>query len=138
MLIERPRLRFNGCYIATCHYLRPGVNDCSWNTPIHMVTYFRFVRFFADGNCITVLTTLEPREVVHSVSRAGSVGLKGVSYGVWRMSESGAVNVEVRGPRRYTFIKDLQVFKVIMKSNDRLRVPREGSTINSCGRDFIQ
>src|SRR5271170_6607511 len=68
MLIERPRLRFDGVYIATCHYLRPGVYDYSWNTPIHMVTYFRFIRFFPEGRCITVLTTLEPKDVVHSVS----------------------------------------------------------------------
>jgi F-box protein 9 len=130
MLIERPRLRFDGCYIATCHYLRPGVNDLSWNTPIHMVTYFRFVRFYPDGTCITVLTTVEPREVVHSVSWIGIAGLKGVSEGIWRMTESGAVSVEVTGPRGYTFIKDLQVRSNMDGINSRLRVRREGSIIN--------
>src|SRR5271170_2231146 len=110
MLIERPRLRFDGCYIATCHYLRPGVNEYSWNTPIHMVTYFRFIRFYADGRCITVLTTMEPREVVGQVSWMGVGGVKGGSDGVWSMdSETGAVSVEVRGPRGYLFIKDLQI-----------------------------
>jgi len=74
-----------------------------------MVTYFRFVRFFADGTCITVLTTVEPREVVQQVSWTGMVGLRGTSDGVWRMSESGAVSVEVRGPRGYTFIEELQI-----------------------------
>ena len=107
MLIERPRLRFDGVYIATCHYLRPGVSDAAWNTPIHMVTYFRYVRFFPEGGCITVLTTLEPREVVHAVT--WGTALKGVSDGVWRMSETGEVRIRVSGPRRYTFVKDLQV-----------------------------
>jgi F-box protein 9 len=137
MLIERPRLRFDGCYIATCHYLRPGVNDYSWNTPIHMVTYFRFVRFYPDGTCITVLTTLEPKEVVHSVSWTGSVGLKGVSEGIWRMSETGRVMIEVRGPRDYTFIKDLQVLSWRCGLMYRLRVLREGSIINLFGWDLI-
>jgi F-box protein 9 len=109
MLIERPRLRFDGVYIATCHYLRPGVSDFSWNTPMHMVTYFRFVRFFEDGEVITVLTTAEPGDVVGAISREGKAGLKGVSDGVWRMSETGGVVVEVRGPRRYMFVKELQV-----------------------------
>jgi F-box protein 9 len=110
MLIERPRIRFDGCYIATCHYLRPGVNDLSWNTPIHMVTYFRFVRFYSSGRCITVLTTLEPRDVVHSISWTGvAAGVKGVSEGVWKMSDSGEVEIQVTGPRGYIFIKDLQV-----------------------------
>ena len=109
MLIERPRIRFDGVYIATCHYLRPGVNDYSWNTPIHMVTYFRFVRFYPSGQCITVLTTSEPRDVVHSISWSAMAGVKGVSDGVWKMSETGEVEIQVTGPRGYLFIKDLQV-----------------------------
>ena len=110
MLIERPRLRFDGCYIATCHYLRPGVNEYSWNTPIHMVTYFRFIRIYPDRSCITVLTTAEPREVVHKVSWSGTqAGLKGASEGVWRMTESGGVSLEVSGPKGYTFCLELQI-----------------------------
>jgi F-box protein 9 len=116
MLIERPRLRFDGVYIATCHYLRPGVNDAAWNTPIHVVTYFRYVRFYPEGGCITVLTTLEPREVVHSVG--WGTALKGTSDGVWRMSESGEVRVRVSGPRKYTFVKDLQVVLWIAADED--------------------
>jgi F-box protein 9 len=122
MLIERPRLRFDGCYIATCHYLRPGVSDYSWNTPIHMVTYFRFLRFYPEGTVITVLTTLEPKEVVRSVSWNGCIALKGVSQGVWRMTEGGAVTVQVAGPRGYTFIMDLQVLSFWGWVTIRLRV----------------
>ena len=37
-------------------------------------------------------------------------GLRGGSDGVWRMdSETGQVCVEVRGPRGYIFVKDLQI-----------------------------
>ena len=72
-----------------------------------MVTYFRYVRFYPEGGCITVLTTSEPREVVHHVGWGS--GLKGVSDGVWRMSESGEVRIRVSGPRGYSFVKDLQV-----------------------------
>ena len=43
------------------------------------------------------------------MSWTGVVGLRGTSDGVWRMSESGAVSVEVRGPRGYTFIEELQI-----------------------------
>jgi len=109
MLIDRPRIRFDGCYIATCHYLRPGAGDSSWNTPIHMVTYFRFVRFYPGGRCLTVLTTTEPREVVHSITWTGVADVKGVSEGVWTMSETGEVEIQVTGPRGYVFVKDLQV-----------------------------
>ena len=109
MLIERPRLRFDGVYISRCHYYRSGVSDYSWNAPIHMVMYFRFLRFYPDGNVICVLTSLEPKEVVHSVKWDAYLGLKGVSLGIWRMSEVGGVTVEVRGIKGYTFFKELQV-----------------------------
>jgi len=120
MLIERPRLRFDGCYIATCHYLRPGVCNFSWNTPIHTVTYFRFLRFFRDGRVLSVLTTLEPREVVYSVSWAAAPGLKGVSEGTWSMTDTGQVSVKVTGPREYTFVMELQVKSTTRGKHNKL------------------
>ncbi|MCJ1395037.1 hypothetical protein MMC18_007918 [Xylographa bjoerkii] len=65
---HHPRLRFNGCYISTVNYVRPGAsssNQISWNTPVHIVTYYRYLRFFRDGSCISLLTTAEPADVVH-------------------------------------------------------------------------
>ncbi|MCJ1473335.1 hypothetical protein MMC13_001986 [Lambiella insularis] len=65
---HQPRLRFNGCYISTVNYVRPGASSpsqVSWNTPVHIVTYYRYLRFFRDGTCISLLTTAEPADVVH-------------------------------------------------------------------------
>ncbi|ORX92915.1 hypothetical protein K493DRAFT_338562 [Basidiobolus meristosporus CBS 931.73] len=64
MYIDRPRLRLDGVYISTCYYLRPGSSESSWQSPIHMVTYYRYLRFFNDGTCIKLLTTDEPGHVV--------------------------------------------------------------------------
>ncbi|PKS12769.1 hypothetical protein jhhlp_000980 [Lomentospora prolificans] len=64
---NRPRIRFNGCYIATVNYIRSGIanaNHITWNSPVHIVTYYRYLRFFRDGTVISVLTTAEPVEVV--------------------------------------------------------------------------
>jgi F-box protein 9 len=72
MLHLRPRLRFNGCYISTVNYIRPGGNTASqvsWNTPVHIVTYFRYLRFFRDGTCASLLTTTEPGDVVHHLTK---------------------------------------------------------------------
>ncbi|POS87061.1 hypothetical protein EPUL_002976, partial [Erysiphe pulchra] len=63
----RPRIRFHGCYISTVNYLRPGEassSQVSWNSPILIVTYYRFLRFFRDGTVISLLTTNEPVDVV--------------------------------------------------------------------------
>lgn len=72
MFRTRPRIRFGGCYISTVNYTRPGassLSQISWNVPVHIVTYFRYLRFFRDGTCISLLTTSEPIDVVHHICR---------------------------------------------------------------------
>ncbi|KAI0474563.1 hypothetical protein F4859DRAFT_72857 [Xylaria cf. heliscus] len=72
MFRRRPRVRFNGCYISTVNYIRPGVNagqHLSWNTPVHIVTYYRYLRLFRDGTAISLTTTDEPAHVVHHLTR---------------------------------------------------------------------
>jgi F-box protein 9 len=61
----RPRVRFHGCYISTVNYNRPGnASSITWSTPIFIVTYYRYLRFFPDGSLISLLTTAEPADVV--------------------------------------------------------------------------
>ena len=67
----RPRIRFNGCYISTNNYIRPGQaapSHVTWSSPVHIVTYYRYLRFFRDGTVISLLTTTEPAEVVHHLT----------------------------------------------------------------------
>ncbi|KAG5663388.1 hypothetical protein KAF25_001324 [Fusarium avenaceum] len=69
---SRPRIRFNGCYISTVNYVRTGQassNQPTWGSPIHIVTYYRYLRFFRDGTLISLLSTAEPAEVVHHLTR---------------------------------------------------------------------
>ncbi|EXJ95328.1 hypothetical protein A1O1_00448 [Capronia coronata CBS 617.96] len=66
-----PRIRFSGVYISTVNYTRPGgpsATTYTWSNPIHIVTYYRYLRFFRDGTCISLLTTNEPIEVVHHLT----------------------------------------------------------------------
>ncbi|EXJ72660.1 uncharacterized protein A1O5_03806 [Cladophialophora psammophila CBS 110553] len=66
-----PRIRFTGVYISTVNYTRPGgasVSASTWINPVHIVTYYRYLRFFRDGTCISLLTTNEPIEVVHHLT----------------------------------------------------------------------
>ncbi|KAF4987786.1 hypothetical protein FDECE_15301, partial [Fusarium decemcellulare] len=69
---SRPRIRFNGCYISTVNYVRTGqasTNQITWGSPIHIVTYYRYLRFFRDGSLISLLTTAEPTDIVHHLTR---------------------------------------------------------------------
>ncbi|KAK4497260.1 hypothetical protein PRZ48_011710 [Zasmidium cellare] len=96
---SRPRLRFNGCYISTVNYTRAGAtatNTLTWGAPIHVVTYFRYLRFFRDGSAISLLTTSEPSDVVHHLTKANlhshhgsylpSSVMKDALRGRWRLS----------------------------------------------------
>ncbi|KAL2755019.1 hypothetical protein ACRALDRAFT_1057737 [Sodiomyces alcalophilus JCM 7366] len=72
MFRQRPRIRFNGCYISTVNYIRSGqasTNQITWNTPVHIITYYRYLRFFRDGTVISLLTTAEPGDVVHHLTK---------------------------------------------------------------------
>ncbi|EFQ99050.1 F-box protein HRT3 [Nannizzia gypsea CBS 118893] len=68
-----PRLRFTGVYLSTVNYMRPGANSdihsVTWNSPIHIVTYYRYLRFYPDGTVLSLLSTAEPVEVVHHLTR---------------------------------------------------------------------
>ncbi|KAI9720560.1 MAG: hypothetical protein M1812_002740 [Candelaria pacifica] len=102
MFRTRPRVRFNGCYISTVNYMRPGVsspNQISWNSPVHIVTYYRYLRFFRDGTAVSLLTTAEPADVVYHITKenihshhAGaspSAIMKHALRGRWRLSGLG-------------------------------------------------
>ncbi|TVY68901.1 F-box protein HRT3 [Lachnellula suecica] len=100
----RPRIRFNGCYISTVNYFRPGQGSQSsvtWHNPVHIVTYYRYLRFFRDGTVISLLTTEEPTDVVHHLTkdllethRGGNVAylpsivMQHALRGRWRLSSS--------------------------------------------------
>ncbi|KKK13435.1 F-box protein [Aspergillus rambellii] len=68
-----PRVRFTGIYISTVNYTRPGATsgfqNTSWNSPIHIVTYYRYIRFYPDGTVIYLLTTEEPVDVVPHINK---------------------------------------------------------------------
>jgi F-box protein 9 len=101
MFRTRPRIRFNGCYISTVNYTRPGgigSNTSTWNHNILIVTYYRYLRFFRDGTLISLLSTAEPvdvvpylqKEYVHYQSQGGGhlpqIVMKDSLQGRWRLS----------------------------------------------------
>lgn len=78
-----PRIRFTGIYISTVNYSRPGGASAfrtTWNSPIHIVTYYRYLRFYSDGTVISLLSTTEPIDVVPHISKENLATVKhGVS-----------------------------------------------------------
>ena len=121
MFHARPRIRFNGCYISTVNYIRPGqasATQYTWNSPVLIVTYYRYLRFFRDGSVVSLLTTTEPVDVVHHLTKANlhanhagglpSAVMNNALRGRWRLSgnvydkdvpdeNEGIVHIETEG-----------------------------------------
>ncbi|EPQ56317.1 hypothetical protein GLOTRDRAFT_74909 [Gloeophyllum trabeum ATCC 11539] len=83
--IEQPRLRLDGVYIAVCHYVRAGLSQNAWVNVSHLITYHRFLRFFPNGQVISLLANeeVEPQQVIPLLKP--TLRMKGVTVGNWRL-----------------------------------------------------
>lgn len=124
MFHNRPFIKFLGCYISVVNYHSEGGNTVftnSWTNPIRIITYYRYLRFYPDGTCIKLLTTLAPDKVVpyflktsqtidplhnqasrnqsdltHTqVATAISKESHRIFHGKWTISSDGEVNIKI-------------------------------------------
>ena len=63
MFMERPRLRYTGLYLAQTQYLRLGESETSLLRPMHVVKYWRYLRFYSDGFMLMLTSTNCPKKV---------------------------------------------------------------------------
>lgn len=49
MYLDRPRLRYDGVYCSRNTYIKQGIREWAVQNAVHMVCYFRYYRFCADG-----------------------------------------------------------------------------------------
>lgn len=52
------------------------MNKYSWSaaSPVHVVTYYRYLRFYRDGTVLSLLSSCEPAEVIPVFARENMVG----------------------------------------------------------------
>jgi F-box protein 9 len=62
--LQKPLLRRDGVFISRINYTRQGQSDCSFYQPIHVVTYYRYIRFTSYDSFIFLTTSNEPSMVV--------------------------------------------------------------------------
>lgn len=69
MYVQRPRLRYNGCYISKISYIRHGENSYQdqFYRAWHLVEYFRYLRFFPEGRVLMLTSTDEAQVSVNSL-----------------------------------------------------------------------
>ncbi len=52
MLLDRTHVRFDGVYVSRNSYIRTGVVEWETRNAVHMVLFFRYMRFFPDGTFV--------------------------------------------------------------------------------------
>ncbi|GAB1606584.1 F-box only protein 9-like [Argonauta hians] len=61
MFYQRPHLRYNGCYISKCSYIRQGEKGMDYfYQPWNLVEYCRFARFYQNGDIVMMSSPDEP------------------------------------------------------------------------------
>ncbi|XP_073531510.1 F-box only protein 9 isoform X2 [Phyllobates terribilis] len=65
MFLERPRVRFDGVYISKTTYIRQGEQSLDgFYRAWHQVEYYRYMRFFPEGQIIMLTTPEDPQTIV--------------------------------------------------------------------------
>lgn len=118
MLNNRPFIKFQGCYISVINYYSEGGKaefSNSWSNPVRMITYYRYLRFYPDGTCIKVLSSINPKGVINQFLRNNSnkaILLHGsdgalkpggfapksahaIYSGTWTISTTGEVHIKI-------------------------------------------
>ncbi|XP_063772771.1 F-box only protein 9 [Pseudophryne corroboree] len=87
MFLERPRVRFDGVYISKTTYIRQGEQSLDgFYRAWHQVEYFRYMRFFPDGQLIMLTTPEEPYTIVPRL-RTKNARTDAMLLGHYRLSQ---------------------------------------------------
>uniref|UniRef100_A0A183V650 F-box only protein 11 n=1 Tax=Toxocara canis TaxID=6265 RepID=A0A183V650_TOXCA len=83
--ISRPHVYLHGVYIGKCTYIRHGEASFQdqFYRPWHIVVYYRFMKFFADGTALMITSSEKPAQIVSQL-KSKSTRLSGVLLGRYR------------------------------------------------------
>jgi len=96
MLLERPHLLFDGCYISKVTYVRQGEQSCDqFYRPFHLVEYYRYVRFFPDGVVLMYVNADEPLQSLPKLTNKQSK-VSGMLRGHYKLLDNKVTLVMTR------------------------------------------
>lgn len=75
MFYNRHRVLFSGVYLSKASYLRMGENSFQdqFYRPIHLVEYYRLIRFFPDGSCLMFTSADDPQTSVAKLRNRNNI-----------------------------------------------------------------
>ncbi|KAG1369852.1 F-box protein 7 [Cocos nucifera] len=63
MWVQRPRIRSDGLYVSRNTYIRTGVAEWKVTNPVHVVCYYRYLRFYPSGKFLYKISSQRVKEV---------------------------------------------------------------------------
>lgn len=106
MFIERPHLKFHGCYISKMSYLRQGERGLdNFYNPYHFVEYYRYIRFFPDGQMLMLTSPDDPQLIVGKLKHRRAY-VQGILHGYYKMAGDNVTAVLKRKKMRDTHSSD--------------------------------
>nr|XP_033794182.1 F-box only protein 9 isoform X2 [Geotrypetes seraphini] len=86
MFLERPRVRFDGVYISKTIYIRQGEQSLDgFYRAWHQVEYYRYMRFFPEGQVMMLTTPEDPQSIVSRL-RTKNTRSDAILLGHYRLS----------------------------------------------------
>ncbi|KAL5704391.1 F-box protein 7 [Ranunculus cassubicifolius] len=86
MWLLRPRIRTDGLYVSRNTYIRVGVAEFKVTNPVHVVCYFRYMRFFPSGRFLYKNCSQKVKDVAKFMNFR-SVKLENIFTGHYTLSE---------------------------------------------------
>ncbi|SSD58808.1 related to F-box protein HRT3 [Saccharomycodes ludwigii] len=128
MLQDRPFIKFEGVYISVNNYLRYGAipeGSSSLLNPIHMITYYRYLRFYPDGTCLRLVSPIEPSVMtinnLHKTEDSSSI-FKDLAVCKWSINtEMSDMVTIIRYTKKYTFVEKLRIRNQGLKIHHKLK-----------------
>ncbi|CAL1715098.1 unnamed protein product [Somion occarium] len=117
--IEHPRVRLDGVYIAVCHYIRNGLSENAWVNVSHLITYNRFLRFYPDGQVLSLLANEEvsPQYIIPLLQP--SLRQKGFFIGQWRLEGTTIYITSLTDPTGLTSAASRYTFEMTLELRSR-------------------
>lgn len=69
MWLTRPKVRFNGVYIARIAFIKQGQLNIDNLPSFQRIVFFRYIRFYDDFSVCSINTPIKPREFLKSVDK---------------------------------------------------------------------
>ena len=120
MMIQRPKIRFNGVYISRVTFFKQGQINIDNLPSFHKVVFYRYLRFYNDFSVACLNSTKKPREVFKQFEksypdcRLGEWARKenNLKVHLWGKTEVFTYEIDVKSSSDYLF--DLLKLKKVM------------------------